>query len=331
MAKKIWTVQLADGEHTIQLEHGLFSNKRTISIDGQMAEQGQFSLFDFGGDYPFKIGAHSAMLHMRFGWVRYQYDVSLDGVSVTTQQPVEPLRPMPRWALIFIAACLFIPLFTLGGAVPATLGLSGAYACVSIARRRSWNTALRAGLSIGVTAVCWGLTLVALGTILSGRTLFNTQAAWREFTSTAGGYSVLMPGNAKEQAQVVDTATGKVDLYSATIDDRTGTYIAMYSDYPANITQGVDPQTLLDSSRDGAVASSRGQLINDRKISIDQYPGREIQVGIPPENGQSANLIVNRYYLVDQRLYQVMVVLPNAQTPSADALKFMDSFKLLKK
>jgi hypothetical protein len=331
MTKKIWTVQLAEGEHTIQLEHGVLSNKRTITINGQITEQGKLSLFDFGGDYPFKIGEHSAMLHLRFGWVRYQYDLSIDGVSVTSGQPVAPLLPMPRWALIFIAACLFIPIFTLGGAVPATLGLSGAYVCASIARRRNWHTALRAGLSIGVTAMCWGLTLVALSTILSGRTLFSDQTVWREFTSPVGGYSVLMPGRAKEQTQAVDTVAGSIELYAAAIDDRTGTYIAMYSDYPITVTQSIDPQALLDSSRDGAVASSKGQLISDRKISIDQYPGREIQVSIPAQSGQSASLIVNRYYLVDLRLYQVMVVLPNAQAPSADALKFMNSFKLLKK
>lgn len=327
----MWTVQLEDGQHAIELEHGPFSARQTVSIDGQVAEHGQISFIDFGGDYPFKIGQHAAQLHARFGWVRYHYDVSIDGVSLETGQPVMPLLPLPRWALILIAVCLFIPLFTLGGALPAAIGLTGAYVCAVIARRPNWTAARRAGLSIGVTVACWGLLLVFLNTVLNGRTLFNAEAAWREFTSTDGGYSISMPGNPIEQTQSVDTAAGSVDLHSVSLDDRTGTYIAMYSDFPANVVQQSDPQALLDASRDGAVANSKGQLINDRKISTDQFPGREIQVSVPADIGQSASLIVDRYYLVDQRLYQTMVIMQNAQAPSNDALKFLDSFKLLKK
>ena len=54
--KKSWTVQSSDGTRVVEVERGLLSNKRTIRVDGQVVEQGQFSAFDFGGDYPFQLG-----------------------------------------------------------------------------------------------------------------------------------------------------------------------------------------------------------------------------------------------------------------------------------
>jgi hypothetical protein len=51
MTKKSWTIQLENESHTVDMEHNLFSNKRTIRVDDQVVEQGSFSAIDLGGDY----------------------------------------------------------------------------------------------------------------------------------------------------------------------------------------------------------------------------------------------------------------------------------------
>lgn len=34
MGKKVWEFTLEDGKHTVVLEHGYFSGKRVITVDG---------------------------------------------------------------------------------------------------------------------------------------------------------------------------------------------------------------------------------------------------------------------------------------------------------
>ena len=55
MAKKVWTFELEDGSHTVELEYGCFSGKRTIRLDGKMVKQGATKLFDTGSEHVFEI------------------------------------------------------------------------------------------------------------------------------------------------------------------------------------------------------------------------------------------------------------------------------------
>lgn len=79
--------------------------------------------------------------------------------------PGSAADPVPAWAWIFMVACAFIPVITLGGALPAVIGVSGMSAIATLARRQQWSVGLRVGASAGVTLSCWfslGLLLVAL-------------------------------------------------------------------------------------------------------------------------------------------------------------------------
>ncbi len=331
MTKHVWSINLEDGSHTIEFERGVWSTKHTIRVDGQVVYQGRSYATDFGTDDSFQIGPHACTVHTRTIWTKVEYDLSIDGLSITTGQPVAPRVPLPKWAWLFMIACMAIPLITLGGALAGAIGFGGAYVCLDIARRSTWQPRRRAAISAGVTLTCYALLVLVLVTTTNARTLFSAgQTGWQEFRSTAGGYSIVMPGKPIEQKQTVDTSGGSVDLYSASIDNQSGSYIAMYADYPASAVGQSDPQKLLDSSRDGAVANSGGTLVSEQKLLLNNNPGREIQVSVPAQNGQAAVLIVDRYFLVGQRLYQTMAIIPNGQQVSAEAQKFLDSFKLLK-
>ncbi len=331
MTKNVWSITLEDSLHTIEFERGVWSTKHTIRVDGQVVHEGRSYATDFGTDDSFQIGKHACTVHTRTHWTKIDYDLSIDGLSITTGQPASLRVPLPKWAWIFIVACIAVPIITLGGALAGAIGFGGAYVCLDIARRSAWQTRRRVVVSAGVTLLCYALLVLLLVTTTNVRTLFSAgQTAWQEFTSTAGGYSIVMPGKPIEQKQAVDTTGGSVDLYSASIDNQSGSYIAMYADYPANAVGQSDPQKLLDGSRDGAVANSGGTLVSEQKLLLNNNPGREIQVSVPAQNGQAAVLIVDRYFLVGQRLYQTMAIIPNSQQVSADARKFLDSFKLLK-
>ncbi len=107
MTTKVWTFDLEDGKHTVELEHGYFSGKRVICVEGRPLEKSQ-KLFDTGSDHQLRIGSHTVTVHIGTNGVSYNYDLILDGRSLKTGAEVGPRVPIPAWAWIFIAGCALI-------------------------------------------------------------------------------------------------------------------------------------------------------------------------------------------------------------------------------
>lgn len=63
--------------------------------------------------------------------------------------------PIPGWGWVFIAACGIIPILTLGGALPAAIGIGGAAGCANIARNASISVPMRVAICTGITIGCW--------------------------------------------------------------------------------------------------------------------------------------------------------------------------------
>ncbi len=84
---------------------------------------------------------------------------------------------------------------------------------------------------------------------------------------------------------------------------------------------------VLDSSRDGAVGNLKGELDSEKDIKLGDYPGREVRIAVD----EGKKLFRARVYLVDQRLYQVVVFGTKDAATSKEADKFLDSFQLIEK
>jgi hypothetical protein len=94
MAGKTWIVNLDGVNHKIELEHGTFSGKRVIKLDGQVIEESQ-KLMDSGTDHFFKIRNHLCAIHIHTGGLRFKYDLSINGVSAETGQPTKLMDGTP--------------------------------------------------------------------------------------------------------------------------------------------------------------------------------------------------------------------------------------------
>jgi hypothetical protein len=79
-------------------------------------------------------------------------------------EPINPKPPIPWWGWGLIAACVAMPILTLGGALPFAIGFGGAYGCASILRS-SMPVTTRAILSGGIVILCWLGLIVFLGLI----------------------------------------------------------------------------------------------------------------------------------------------------------------------
>ena len=110
----------------------------------------------------------------------------------------------------------------------------------------------------------------------------------------------------KNGAEVIHFATG---------------FIVGYSDYPQEVIDKSNPRKMLDGARDGAVGNVGGELIDEMELAFQDYPGREIEVEVPGKATIRARLI-----LIDNRLYQVMVISPSVEILEKKGTEFFDSF-----
>ena len=92
MGKKVWTFTLKDGTHTVELEHGYFSGKRRITVDGVEVERRPATWdTDLGSDHHFRVAGVSCVLKIRVDWrflggkFKYELDVG-EGGPVSSSQ-----------------------------------------------------------------------------------------------------------------------------------------------------------------------------------------------------------------------------------------------------
>lgn len=148
---------------------------------------------------------------------------------------------------------------------------------------------------------------------------------WKEFNTTVGGFSVLMPETPAQTTSKINTRIGAIDLHSfeAQLEDPDAGVTVAYADYPPEFVASRTPKAMLDGARDRAVESMYGKLLTEALISIGSYPGRDISASVP-----GGYAVFVRIYLVKNRLYQVVVAVPKDHAFDAWVGTFLDSFKL---
>lgn len=149
--------------------------------------------------------------------------------------------------------------------------------------------------------------------------------AWETYTSKAGRFSVQMPGKPKESAQQVPTPAGAVNQSMATAESGGLGYLASWTDFPVDeklLTPELQ-EKLLDGGVQGAVSQTGGKLLEQSKIKLGGYPGRECRLQAP--DGTEAR---NRIYLVGKRLIMLVVTGKKGTVTSKDADKFLGSLQL---
>lgn len=159
-------------------------------------------------------------------------------------------------------------------------------------------------------------------------------AAWKEYSSTEGGFSILFPGIPGVSTQLFDVAPGvqfKLHIHSLKTPNECS---VMYADYPIPVGDPAVAKNVLDSGAKGAVASVNSELLELKEITLDGHPGRYLRERMPGGEIMRVKMI-----LVGQRMYQVAITTPREEGATAELVKqyettadkFLNSFKLLKK
>jgi hypothetical protein len=126
-------------------------------------------------------------------------------------------------------------------------------------------------------------TTLATFLILISATLaygIQAEAEWVKFTSPEGRFSLVLPQAPK--LEVVTDPTNEKLTHNRFSEFEQG--YAFVIEYFDNIVLA-DPEKYLDEAREGIVGAIHGTLIRESKISLDGYPGRELELSLTTSNG----------------------------------------------
>lgn len=95
MPKKTWTLNLADGPHTIVLDHGSITGKRAIFVDDKPLElppDERRKTVDTGSRHTFTLAGQPMAVVIRTNGVTFSYDLEVDGQSQASGKSVDSLE-----------------------------------------------------------------------------------------------------------------------------------------------------------------------------------------------------------------------------------------------
>jgi TonB family protein len=155
-------------------------------------------------------------------------------------------------------------------------------------------------------------------------------ASWKEYFSAEGRFSILFPGTPQEGVHSVDVQGGQLKIHVHNLK-AYAEYGVIYADYPIPVGDPRVAKQVLDNGAKGGAAEVNAELLSMTEISIDGHPGRLLRERLP-----SGSILKAKMYLVGQRLYQIAVTMPKAETDADSgnaheklADKFLDSFKIV--
>ena len=151
-----------------------------------------------------------------------------------------------------------------------------------------------------------------------------------EFSSDAGKFACAFPKAPKSETMPTSTVIGNIDQNMFSVEFSDAWYGVSYSDYPKEIVDGSEPKKMLDGARDGAVGNLGGKLASEKQIKIDGHPGRAIEIVATDATAGITMEVTARIYLVENRLYQILVVREKGRDLQKELDKFFESFKLNK-
>jgi hypothetical protein len=104
----VWSARIDGVDHKIELDHGIWSGRRRLVVDGWEVHD-TTRLFDLGGDVKFAIAGHQGLLRIAPRSLGYVYAIALDGLWVNGGGLVTHLPSFVRFgAYAILAHALFL-------------------------------------------------------------------------------------------------------------------------------------------------------------------------------------------------------------------------------
>jgi hypothetical protein len=149
---------------------------------------------------------------------------------------------------------------------------------------------------------------------------------WTKYNAYDGSYSVSFPNKPTEKKDYLDTQIGKVFFSEASYTEGKSFYSTSHTTYPV-APKDYDAEKGLDGSRDGISKAVNMQIVSEKKIQINGFPAREIEM-----KGKDGALLA--HLILDPNgptLYQVFVVTGDGNVNTPENQAFLKSFAIARK
>lgn len=148
----------------------------------------------------------------------------------------------------------------------------------------------------------------------------------KKYESKEGRYSAKFPGETKTVTQKTQAVDLNITIHET--KDNKGGFAVIYSDMPADVVKAAPAEKLLEGGEKGLVENFKAKVTKSTptkfKANGKEYPARDIVAS------KEALFLRVQIVLVDNRLYQVFVVGPEAVATGKEADDFLKSFELAK-
>ena len=211
----------------------------------------------------------------------------------------------------------------LGGIAWAAFALGLCLACVGVVWRVRWHWFVRVLASLVLTGGGYLLVFVALG--VSVWQWMNTidPADWRDFAPPGGRFHVSMPGTPTIQLAAMRNLPPGSQVYTLELSRQDIAFSISYGDVPLNEWNAQPLQMRFDNALAGMQANMPGsQLVSQKRIAVDNNPGREYHLTVPLKG-----IVVARVYFVRNRMFVLVIAGSRLQPDSEAVTKFLDSFR----
>jgi hypothetical protein len=154
---------------------------------------------------------------------------------------------------------------------------------------------------------------------------FQSDTEWVKFTSPEGRFSLLLPQAPKLEVVTDPTNEKLTHNRFSEFEDGYAFVIEYFDNVPIP-----DPEKYLDGAREGILGAIHGSLIRETKISLDGYPGRELELSLTASNGTIVSGRT-RIYVVGSSLCSMSYVWRNdidATQASKIGEKYFSSIKI---
>ncbi|HKB57728.1 MAG TPA: hypothetical protein VKC51_09070 [Lacunisphaera sp.] len=142
-----------------------------------------------------------------------------------------------------------------------------------------------------------------------------------------GRFAVDMPQPVKRDTSEINSGLGKGIMHLFSNDGPNSTaYILSYNDYPAGSIAKLDREKVYGDIIKGVVDSLKGVVRSNVAHKLGDAAGHEYIL----VNEKDKFVSRTRCYFVGDRLYQIMYLGPIGTENSKEALRFLDSFRLLR-
>lgn len=171
----------------------------------------------------------------------------------------------------------------------------------------------------------WAISVMAIHTSHKAKELIASALLIKKekYFSADGKFKIMFPGEPIRTEEKVPTDVGEITMVMFMFErNQAEAFMVAYSDYPAEMIQGLDPYQLLDGSKNGLLSNIGATEQNLKKFIIKSFPAISFE-------GKGTTFCTS-YLLVlrNNRLYQVGILKSGSFPSKKDVKSFVGSFEL---